>query len=81
MKKYVQLRLAMVTADIGQIELAHKAGIAPSTMSGRMCGHTAFEAPEMYHIGRVLGIPPERYYEYFVADAPGVAQTAKRREA
>lgn len=76
MRPFHTLRIRFAECEITQNEVARKAGMAPSTMTARMCGQQPFTAWEMAAVGRILAIPPEDYHKYFFDTkkaAPGAA--------
>ena len=68
MKKFILLRQAMLAHGRNQRELASVAGIGDSSMSARLHGRAEFTAGEMLRIGMALGLQPEDYFLYFLAD-------------
>ncbi len=68
MKKFILLRQAMLAHGMNQRELASVAGIGDSSMSARLHGRAEFTAGEMVKIGQALGLQPDDYYLYFLAD-------------
>lgn len=68
MKKFILLRQAMLAHGMNQRELASVAGIGDSSMSARLHGRAEFTAGEMLRIGMALGLQPEDYFLYFLAD-------------
>lgn len=65
MRLFYNLRVRFAECEVGQNEVARRAGIAPSTMTSRMTGRQPFDAWEMDAIAEVLGIPREEYGKYF----------------
>lgn len=68
MKKFILLRQALLAHGMNQRELASVAGISDSSMSARLHGRAEFTAGEMLKIGRALGLRPDEYFLYFLAD-------------
>lgn len=68
MKKFILLRQALLAHGMNQRELASVAGIGDSSMSARLHGRAEFTAGEMVKIGQALGLQPDDYYLYFLAD-------------
>lgn len=58
----------MLAHGMNQRELASVAGIGDSSMSARLHGRAEFTAGEMLRIGMALGLQPEDYFLYFLAD-------------
>lgn len=69
MKKFILLRQALLAHGMNQRELASVAGIGDSSMSARLHGRAEFTAGEMLKIGQALGLQPDDYYLYFLADS------------
>lgn len=69
MKKFILLRQAMLAHGMNQRELASVAGIGDSSLSARLHGKAEFTAGEMVKIGEALGLQPDDYYLYFLADS------------
>ena len=69
MKKFILLRQALLAHGMNQRELASVAGIGDSSMSTRLHGRAEFTAGEMLKIGQALGLQPDDYYLYFLADS------------
>lgn len=69
MKKFILLRQALLAHGMNQRELASVAGIGDSSMSARLHGRAEFTAGEMLKIGQALGLRPDDYYLYFLADS------------
>ena len=69
MKKFILLRQAMLARGLQQKDLARIAGLGNSSMSARLHGKAEFTAGEMLKIGRALGLQPDDYYLYFLADS------------
>lgn len=65
MRLFYNLRVRFAQCEVGQNEVARRAGIAPSTMTNRMTGRQPFNAWEMDAIADVLDIPREEYGKYF----------------
>lgn len=68
MKKFILLRQAMLARGLKQQDIATIAGIGDSSLSARLHGRAEFTAGEMLHIGKALGLQPEDYFLYFLAD-------------
>lgn len=68
MKKFILLRQAMLARGIKQKDLARIAGLGDSSISARLQGRAEFTAGEMVKIGRALGLQPDDYFLYFLAD-------------
>ena len=68
MKKFILLRQAMLAHGMNQRELASVAGIGDSSLSARLHGKAEFTAGEMVKIGEALGLRPDEYFLYFLAD-------------
>lgn len=68
MKRFILLRQAMLAHGMNQRELASVAGIGDSSMSARLHGRAEFTAGEMLKIGQALGLQPDEYFLYFLAD-------------
>lgn len=68
MKKFILLRQALLAHGMNQRELASVAGIGDSSMSARLHGRAEFTAGEMLKIGQALGLQPDEYFLYFLAD-------------
>ena len=64
-KPFYRLRVRFAEMELGQNEVAHLAGIAPSTMTARMMGRRPFTAWEIQRIAAVLDISPADYGNYF----------------
>ena len=58
----------MLSHGMNQRELASVAGIGDSSMSARLHGRAEFTAGEMLKIGQALGLQPDEYFLYFLAD-------------
>lgn len=69
MKKFILLRQAMLARGLKQKDIAQIAGIGDSSISARLQGRAEFTAGEMLRIGKALGLQPEDYYLYFLADS------------
>ena len=65
MRLFYNLRVRFAQCEVGQNEVARRAGIAPSTMTNRMTGRQPFNAWEMDAIADILDIPREEYGKYF----------------
>ena len=68
MKKFILLRQAMLAHGLKQKDLAKIAGLGDSSISARLQGRAEFTAGEMVKIGQALGLQPDDYYLYFLAD-------------
>lgn len=68
MKKFILLRQAMLAHGLKQRDVATIAGIGDSSLSARLHGRAEFTAGEMLRIGMALGLQPEDYFLYFLAD-------------
>lgn len=68
MKKFILLRQAMLARGLKQQDIATIAGIGDSSLSARLHGRAEFTAGEMVKIGQTLGLQPEDYFLYFLAD-------------
>lgn len=66
----MKLRLRMLELDYSSRELAKAAGMAPSTLSRKMCGKQPFDAREIMAIARVLEIKQNEYGDFFFEDVP-----------
>ncbi len=69
MKKFILLRQAMLARGLKQQDVAKIAGIGDSSLSARLHGRAEFTAGEMLKIGQALGLQPDDYYLYFLADS------------
>ena len=74
MKKFILLRQAMLAHGMNQRELAKVAGIGDSSLSARLHGRAEFTAGEMLRVGQALGLQPEDYYLYFLADTAAMME-------
>lgn len=68
MKKFILLRQAMLAHGLKQRDVSTIAGIGDSSLSARLHGRAEFTAGEMLRIGMALGLQPEDYFLYFLAD-------------
>lgn len=68
MKKFILLRQAMLAKGLKQRDVATIAGIGDSSLSARLHGKAEFTAGEMLRIGKALGLQPDDYFLYFLAD-------------
>lgn len=68
MKKFILLRQAMLAHGLKQKDIAQIAGLGDSSISARLQGCAEFTAGEMVKIGQALGLQPEDYFLYFLAD-------------
>lgn len=68
MKKFILLRQAMLAHGLKQKDIAQIAGLGDSSISARLQGRAEFTAGEMVKIGQALGLQPEDYFLYFLAD-------------
>lgn len=68
MKKFILLRQAMLAHGMKQKDLARIAGLGDSSISARLQGRAEFTAGEMLKIGQSLGLQPDEYFLYFLAD-------------
>lgn len=68
MKKFILLRQAMLAHGMKQKDLAKIAGLGDSSISARLQGRAEFTAGEMLKIGQALGLRPDEYFLYFLAD-------------
>ncbi len=68
MKKFILLRQAMLAHGMKQKDLARIAGLGDSSISARLQGRAEFTAGEMLKIGQALGLQPDEYFLYFLAD-------------
>lgn len=68
MANFILLRQAMIANDLQQRDLAKIAGLSRGAFSARMHQKADFTAGDMVRIGKVLGLQPEDYYKYFLAD-------------
>lgn len=68
MKKFILLRQAMLAHGMKQKDLAKIAGLGDSSISARLQGRAEFTAGEMLKIGQALGLQPDEYFLYFLAD-------------
>lgn len=68
MKKFILLRQAMLAHGLKQKDLARIAGLGDSSISARLQGRAEFTAGEMLKIGQSLGLQPDEYFLYFLAD-------------
>ena len=68
MKKFILLRQAMLAHGMKQKDIARIAGLGDSSISARLQGRAEFTAGEMLRIGKALGLQPEDYFLYFLAD-------------
>lgn len=68
MKEFILLRQAMLARGLKQKDIAQIAGIGDSSLSARLHGRAEFTAGEMLRIGKALGLQPEDYFLYFLAD-------------
>lgn len=68
MKRFILLRQAMLAKGLKQRDLAKIAGIGDSSLSARLHGRAEFTAGEMLKIGQALGLQPDEYFLYFLAD-------------
>ena len=76
MRLFYNLRVRFAQCEVGQNEVARRAGIAPSTMTNRMTGRQPFNAWEMDAIADVLDIPREEYGKYFFMPKSFVSRKA-----
>lgn len=67
-RKFLQLRVAMMQRDLDGQTLAAMAGMSANSLSNKLRGIYPFTAEEMRNIASILNIPPEQYFDYFVAD-------------
>lgn len=68
MKRFILLRQAMLAHGMKQKDLAKIAGLGDSSISARLQGRAEFTAEEMLKIGQALGLQPDEYFLYFLAD-------------
>ena len=68
MKRFILLRQAMLAHGMKQKDLARIAGLGDSSISARLQGRAEFTAGEMLKIGQSLGLQPDEYFLYFLAD-------------
>lgn len=68
MKKFILLRQAMLAHGLKQKDLARIAGLGDSSISARLQGRAEFTAGEILKIGQALGLQPDEYFLYFLAD-------------
>lgn len=68
MKKFILLRQAMLAHGLKQKDIAKIAGLGDSSISARLQGRAEFTAGEMLKIGQALGLQPDEYFLYFLAD-------------
>lgn len=68
MTNFLKLRQSALAHDLAQQDLAAIAGLSRGAFSARMHRRADFTAGEMVRIGRALGLQPEEYYAYFLAD-------------
>lgn len=68
MKKFILLCQAMLAHGMKQKDLARIAGLGDSSISARLQGRAEFTAGEMLKIGQSLGLQPDEYFLYFLAD-------------
>ena len=74
MANFILLRQAMIANDLQQRDLAKIAGLSRGAFSARMHQKADFTAGDMVRIGKVLGLQPEDYYKYFLADTAAVLE-------
>jgi len=67
-KKFILLRQAMLAHGLKQKDIAKIAGLGDSSISARLQGRAEFTAGEMLKIGQALGLQPDEYFLYFLAD-------------
>lgn len=65
MRPFYNLRVRFAECEMGQNEVARRAGMAPSTMTARMTGQQPFDAWQMDAIACTLGIDRADYGKYF----------------
>lgn len=60
-----KLQVAAKLSDLKGYQIAHLAGLHPSTLSRLLCGidHVKHGDPRVIAVGRILGIPPEECFE------------------
>lgn len=58
----------MLAHGMKQKDLARIAGLGDSSISARLQGRAEFTAGEMLKIGQALGLQPDEYFLYFLAD-------------
>lgn len=68
MKKFILLRQSMLAHGLKQKDIAKIAGLGDSSISARLQGRAEFTAGEMLKIGQALGLQPDEYFLYFLAD-------------
>lgn len=68
MKRFILLHQAMLAHGMKQKDLARIAGLGDSSISARLQGRAEFTAGEMLKIGQALGLQPDEYFLYFLAD-------------
>lgn len=68
MKRFILLRQAMLAHGMRQKDLARIAGLGDSSISARLQGRAEFTSGEMVKIGKALGLQPDEYFLYFLAD-------------
>ena len=68
MKRFILLRQAMLAHGMKQKDLARIAGLGDSSISARLQGRAEFTAGEMLKVGQALGLQPDEYFLYFLAD-------------
>lgn len=69
-RKFHKLRVRFAEMEMRQSDVARAAGMAPSTLSGRMKGYHPWTSWEIRRISEVLEIPAAQIGEFFFEDAP-----------
>lgn len=70
---FIRLKQEALARGLAQKDLAAAAGLSSGAFSARMHLKADFTAGEMVKIGKVLGIEPTEYYDYFLADTAAQA--------
>lgn len=75
-RPYKELRKAMRSADVSNVYLAEKLGMAASSVSLRLNGHCPWESDRMYAVMDLLHLPYDQLHIYFPPG--GIAHYANR---
>lgn len=67
-RPFKQLRMEMVSQDVGAARLGNKLMLGHASVSDRMCARTPWRIDEMYAIMDLLRWPYERMHELFPKD-------------
>ena len=67
MKRFILLRQRLTAAGADQRECAARIGRSPTYVSQHLSGQHPWDIADIAALGEWLKIPPERYYDYFIA--------------